>query len=148
MSERERKIGADGDRPKVLIIDDEVPIRRFLKAALSNADYKVIEAGSISEGRSLALCDPPDLLLLDLSLPDGHGMELIEWLHAWSRAPVIVLSASGQERDKVTALDLGATDYVTKPFGVAELLARIRAALRSRGRSDARRSWESSNSTS
>jgi two-component system KDP operon response regulator KdpE len=125
-----------GDRPVILVIEDETPIRGFLRTSLQRSDYRVVEAATAAEGKSRASGDPPDLMVLDLGLPDEDGLEIIEWFRTWSRAPIIVLSARGQESDKVTALDRGADDYLTKPFGVGELLARIRVALRNRARGD------------
>lgn len=123
-----------GDRALVLVVEDEDPIRRFLRTSLSSADHRVVEARNLSEARARATGEPPDLVVLDLGLPDGDGLELIEWLRGWSSAPILVLSARGRESDKVQALDLGADDYLTKPFGMGELLARIRAALRKQAR--------------
>lgn len=124
------------DRPLILVIEDEAPIRRFLRATLQDNGYRVSEAETGGLGRSRATTEPPDLLVLDLGLPDMDGLDIIEWFRGWSQAPVIILSARGQERDKVTALDRGADDYLTKPFGVAELLARIRVAFRNRAQRD------------
>jgi two-component system KDP operon response regulator KdpE len=124
------------DRPLILIIEDEMPIRRFLRTSLQSSDYRVAEAETAAQGRARASSEPPDLMVLDLGLPDGDGLDIIEWFRDWSHAPIIVLSARGQERDKVTALDRGADDYLTKPFGVGELLARIRVAFRNRARHD------------
>jgi two-component system KDP operon response regulator KdpE len=114
----------------ILIIEDEVPIRRFLRAALSASNYRWVEAGTAQEGLSQAALRQPDLVILDLGLPDMDGLEVIRQLRGWSSMPIIILSARQQEGDKVLALDAGADDYLTKPFGVAELLARIRVALR------------------
>ncbi len=119
-------------KPTVLIIEDEKPIRRFLHASLRNMDYRVVEAETGAEGKAKASCEPPDLVILDLGLPDMDGMEIIEWIREWSRVPIIILSARGQEKDKVAALDAGADDYLTKPFAVGELLARMRVAFRNR----------------
>jgi two-component system KDP operon response regulator KdpE len=116
--------------PRILVIDDELPIRRFLRASLVNAGYEVFEAESGEQGLREASFQPPDAVLLDLGLPDLDGIEVLHRLREWSSAPVIVLSARDQERDKVAALDAGADDYLTKPFGLAELLARMRVALR------------------
>ena len=116
--------------PVVLVVEDEPPVRRFLRAALAAHDYRVVEAGSIREAEQLAPSHNPDVFLLDLGLPDGDGIELARRLREWTRAPIIVLSARGREEDKVNALDAGADDYLTKPFGVNELLARLRVALR------------------
>jgi two-component system KDP operon response regulator KdpE len=114
----------------VLVVEDEAPMRRFVRSALSTHGFKVVEAGTLHDAEGLATESPPDLVLLDLGLPDGDGLELLARLREWSRAPVIVLSARGREEDKVGALDAGADDYLTKPFGTSELLARIRVALR------------------
>jgi len=115
---------------KVLVIEDEVPVRRFLRSMLLGAELDVLEAGTGREGISLIGSHKPDLIILDLSLPDIDGMAVIREAREWSQIPIIVLSARGQEKDKVAALDAGADDYPTKPFGVEELRARIRLALR------------------
>ncbi len=114
----------------ILVIDDEPQMRRFLRVSLANAGYHVIEAESGAEGLSQAASRNPDLVLLDLGLPDQDGLSVTARLREWSKSPIIVISARGREEDKVTALDQGADDYLTKPFGVGELLARIRVALR------------------
>ena len=114
----------------VLVIEDEVAMRRFLSAALSSHGFKVIEAGTVAQAMTLATETRPAAILLDLGLPDGDGLDLLRKLREWSTTPVIVLSARDREDDKVQALDAGADDYLTKPFGVSELLARIRVALR------------------
>jgi two-component system KDP operon response regulator KdpE len=114
----------------VLVIEDEVAMRRFLSAALSSHGFKVIEAGTIAQAMTLSTETRPAAILLDLGLPDGDGLDLLRKLREWSTTPVIVLSARDREDDKVQALDAGADDYLTKPFGVSELLARIRVALR------------------
>jgi len=114
----------------VLVIEDEVAMRRFLSAALSSHGFKVIEAGTVAHAMTLATETRPAAILLDLGLPDGDGLDLLRKLREWSTTPVIVLSARDREDDKVQALDAGADDYLTKPFGVSELLARIRVALR------------------
>jgi two-component system KDP operon response regulator KdpE len=114
----------------VLVVEDEPPVRRFLRAALTSHGYRLVEAGSVTEAEQLAPGHNPDLYLLDLGLPDGDGIDLARRLREWTRAPIIVLSARGREEDKVKALDAGADDYLTKPFGVNELLARLRVALR------------------
>jgi two-component system KDP operon response regulator KdpE len=116
--------------PLVLIIDDEAPMRRFLRVALVAQGYRTVEAGGVAEGLRRAVEHNPDLLLLDLGLPDGDGLELTRQLREWSKAPIIVISARGQEADKVRVLDCGADDYLTKPFSMGELMARIRVALR------------------
>ncbi len=119
---------------RVLVIEDEAPIRRFLRASLESQGAKVIEAKTGAEGLSLAGTDSPDVVLLDLGLPDMEGLEVLARLRGFLAAPIIIISARGQERDKVAGLDAGADDYLTKPFGMPELLARIRVALRHRTR--------------
>ena len=114
----------------VLVIEDELPMRRFLRTALSANGFQVLEAGSMREAEQLVTGTPPGAILLDLGLPDGDGVALLRRLREWSKTPVIVLSARDREDDKVLALDAGADDYLTKPFGTSELLARIRVALR------------------
>ena len=114
----------------VLVVEDELAMRRFLRAALIGHGMEVLEAGTKADAARIAATDAPSLLLLDLGLPDGDGVELVRSLREWSQVPIIVISARGREADKVTALDAGADDYLTKPFGVNELLARIRVALR------------------
>jgi two-component system KDP operon response regulator KdpE len=116
--------------PVVLIIEDEPQMRRFLRATLRAHDYQVVEAATAREGLMQAAGRNPEIVLLDLGLPDADGLEVARTLRQSTRTPIIVLSARGQERDKVAALDQGADDYLTKPFGVQELLARIRVALR------------------
>lgn len=117
-------------RPTVLVIDDELQIRRLLRACLEGNGYRVLEAASGQEGISQAAQRPPDLILLDLGLPDLDGVTVLKRLREWSRIPIVVLSVRDREEDKVAALDNGADDYVTKPFGAAELLARLRVAQR------------------
>jgi two-component system KDP operon response regulator KdpE len=119
-----------GGGPLVLVIEDEPQVRRFLRAALASHGYRLVEAGSVREAEQLATSHNPDVYLLDLGLPDGDGIDLARRLREWTRAPIIVLSARGREEDKVNALDAGADDYLTKPFGVNELLARLRVAQR------------------
>lgn len=114
----------------VLIIEDEQPIRRFLKASLSNEGYRVSEAVTGEEGLRMASAQPPDLVILDLGLPDLDGQDVLKRLREWYTSPIIVLSARDQEPQKIKVLDSGADDYVTKPFGVGELLARMRTAMR------------------
>lgn len=116
--------------PLVLIVDDEAAVRRFLHAALRANGFRTQEAASARQATVQIAGWRPDLILLDLGLPDGDGLGVLTALRARTRTPVIVLSARGRERDKVTALDAGADDYLTKPFGTPELLARIRVALR------------------
>jgi two-component system KDP operon response regulator KdpE len=117
-------------RANVLVVEDDLPMRRFLRAALENESYQVTEAGTAREGMTMILGHPPDLVLLDLGLPDADGMTILDRVREWSQTPVVILSARGQEADKVEALNAGADDYLTKPFGVPELLARVRVALR------------------
>ena len=120
-------------KARVLVIEDEEPIRRFLRAALIDAGYDVTLAATGTTGLALAAEAPPDLVILDLGLPDHDGKTVLSRLRDWSSMPVIVLSARDQEREKVTALDAGADDYCVKPFAVGELLARMRVALRHHG---------------
>jgi two-component system KDP operon response regulator KdpE len=121
----------------VLIVEDEAPIRRFLRTTLTAQGFRVFEATNGRDGIAEAAARTPDLIVLDLGLPDVNGLEVTRQLREWTSVPIIVLSARNQEQDKVAALDLGADDYVTKPFGVGELLARIRVALRHSARADA-----------
>jgi two-component system, OmpR family, KDP operon response regulator KdpE len=114
----------------ILLIEDEAALRRFLAPTLGDQGYQVLQATSASEGMAMARTHNPDLVLLDLGLPDQDGLKVLEDIRSWSRKPVLILSARNQERAKVQALDLGADDYLAKPFGAAELLARIRVALR------------------
>ena len=116
--------------PVVVLIEDEAQIRRFLRATLAGQGYRLFEATTGADGLVEVASRQPDVVIVDLGLPDMDGLEVIRRLREWSAVPVIVLSARGQERDKVTALDAGADDYVAKPFGAGELLARIRVALR------------------
>lgn len=120
----------DSDRVSVLVIEDDPQIRRFLRASLASQGYRLLEAVTGEEGLSLAASQRPDLIILDLGLPDLDGLAVARRLREWSSTPLLVLSARGRERDKIAALDAGADDYVTKPFGVGELLARMRVALR------------------
>lgn len=119
-----------GTSPLVLVIEDEPHMRRFLGGALRAHQYQVVEAASAREGLAQAAGRNPEVVLLDLGLPDLDGLEVTRQIRRAARTPIIVLSARGQEHDKVSALDLGADDYLTKPFGISELLARIRVALR------------------
>jgi two-component system, OmpR family, KDP operon response regulator KdpE len=114
----------------VLVIDDESQMRRFLRGSLAPADYKLLEASTGEEGLASAALHRPDVVLLDLGLPDIDGIEVTRRLREWTTIPIIILSARGQDQDKVAALDAGADDYLTKPFSLAELLARIRVAGR------------------
>jgi two-component system KDP operon response regulator KdpE len=122
--------------PIVLVIEDEVQMRRFLRASLGNNGYQVYESATAADGLAQAASRNPDLVLLDLGLPDQDGLVVTERLREWAKMPIIVLSARGKEEDKIKALDAGADDYLTKPFGIGELLARIRVALRHSARSD------------
>lgn len=119
---------------KVLIVEDEKQIRRFVRVAVEEEGCQVAEAETMSQGLLEAGARQPDLLILDLGLPDGNGIDLIRDLRGWSDIPVLILSARSQEHDKIDALDAGADDYLTKPFGVGELRARVRALLRRRSR--------------
>ncbi len=135
MADPEGKSEASPDQipgPSVVLIEDEPQIRRFLRAALTGHGYRLFEAGSGEDGLIEAATRQPDLVILDLGLPDLDGLGVLARLREWTSVPVIVLSARGQERDKIAALDGGADDYVSKPFSVGELLARMRAALRRR----------------
>ena len=114
----------------VLLIEDEVPIRRFLRPAIEAAGWRLVESGSGQSGLLEASQHQPDVILLDLGLPDLDGVDVIKRIREWTPTPIIVLSARGQEKDKIAALDAGADDYVQKPFAVGELVARLRAALR------------------
>ena len=118
------------NQPSILVIEDEAPLRRFLTPVLGSQGYQVLTATTAAQGSSMARSYNPDLVLLDLGLPDADGLSVLQELRTWSRRPVIIISARHQERDKVRALDQGADDYLTKPFGAAELLARLRVALR------------------
>lgn len=122
------------DRPQILIVEDEKAIARFLKASLSNQDYRLAFAETGEQALLAINNQPPDLIILDLGLPDMDGVEIIAKVRNWSDLPIIILSARDQEKDKIDALDRGADDYLTKPFGVGELTARLRVALRHRAR--------------
>ena len=116
--------------PLVLVVEDEPQMRRFLRASLTSHGYQLCEAATAAEATALATSRNPEMVLLDLGLPDEDGVDLTRRLREWSRVPIIVISARGREADKVAVLDAGADDYLTKPFGVGELLARMRVALR------------------
>jgi two-component system KDP operon response regulator KdpE len=116
--------------PTVLIVEDEKLIRRFVRSSLEEEGCRVIEAGSVAQGLIESAEQKPDLVILDLGLPDGNGIDFIRNLRGWSAVPILVLSARSNEKDKIEALDVGADDYLTKPFGVGELRARTRALLR------------------
>jgi two-component system, OmpR family, KDP operon response regulator KdpE len=117
-------------KPSILLIEDDFNIRRFFRATLTTQGYNLIEAETGQDGLAQAVSRVPDIILLDLGLPDMDGMEVIRQIREWSPVPIIILSARGQEKEKILNLDAGADDYITKPFGMGELLARIRAALR------------------
>ncbi|MFI5214167.1 MAG: response regulator [Gemmatimonadales bacterium] len=121
------------DAPLILVVEDEPPMQRFLHNALSSHDYRLVEVGTMREALEQAAGRHPDVILLDLGLPDGDGLDATRQIREWSRTPIVVLSARGLESDKIAALDAGADDYLTKPFSVGELLARIRVALRHSG---------------
>ncbi|MBK9072220.1 MAG: response regulator [Myxococcales bacterium] len=116
--------------PLVLLVEDEPQMRRFIRATLLAHDYQLVEAGTAHEAVALATSRQPAIILLDLGLPDGDGIALTRQFREWTAVPIIVISARGREEDKVAALDAGADDYLTKPFGVSELMARMRVALR------------------
>ena len=116
--------------PRILVVDDERAIRRFLRASLTAHGYHIFEAARAQEGLEAAAAARPDLIILDLGLPDSDGIDVTRQLREWSRVPIVVLSVRGEDADKIAALDAGADDYLTKPFSSGELLARIRVALR------------------
>lgn len=118
------------NKPKLLVIDDELAIRKFLRASIDPGEYELAEAENGQTGIRMVATESPDLILLDLGLPDLDGVDVTRRIREWSQVPIIILSARGDEMNKVEALDAGANDYLTKPFGLAELFARIRAALR------------------
>jgi two-component system KDP operon response regulator KdpE len=123
-------------RPTILIIEDEPSLQKFLRVTLETQDYKIIQATRGEEGLRHAATSQPELIILDLGLPDMDGVEVTRRLREWTAIPIIVVSARGKEQDKVVALDSGADDYLTKPFSVGELLARVRVALRRRAFAD------------
>jgi two-component system, OmpR family, KDP operon response regulator KdpE len=125
------------NQSRILVVDDEPQIQRFLKPSLMAAGYEVVEAGTGAEALKAVATQAPDLVILDLGLPDMDGKDVIANLRAWSDIPIVILSARDRESEKIAALDLGADDYIEKPFGIGELTARIRTALRHRGRRDA-----------
>lgn len=119
------------DRPvRIVVIEDELAIRRFLKASSSPSEVEWFEAGTAAEGTQSVAKHQPDVVLLDLGLPDADGLDVLARLREWTHVPVIVLTARGRETDKINALDAGADDYVTKPFALGELMARVRVAIR------------------
>ncbi|MBB3978009.1 two-component system KDP operon response regulator KdpE [Rhizobium azooxidifex] len=121
---------------RILVVDDEPQIQRFLKPALMAAGYDVVEAATGAEALKAVATQAPDLMVLDLGLPDMDGKDIIASLRGWSEIPIVILSARDRESEKIAALDLGADDYVEKPFGIGELTARIRNALRRRSRNE------------
>jgi two-component system, OmpR family, KDP operon response regulator KdpE len=116
--------------PRILVIEDEAQIRRFLRAALAANGYALVETATGREGIDLAAQQPPDCVILDLGLPDMDGIDVLRRIRGWSSVPIIVLTARGQEQEKIALLDAGADDYLTKPFGVGELMARMRVVMR------------------
>jgi two-component system KDP operon response regulator KdpE len=129
-------------KPLILLIEDEAQMRRFLRVSLTTSGYGLVEAETAADGLGQAAARVPDLVLLDLGLPDLDGLEVTQRLRGWSSVPIIVISARGREDQKIAALDAGADDFVTKPFGVGELLARIRVALRHAARAGSAPSLE------
>lgn len=118
------------NKPYILVVEDDKPIRNFISASLLAQGYKCVETDKGNEAIALSMSHNPDLIILDLGLPDIDGLKVISKIREWSKVPIIVVSARENERQKVEALDLGADDYLTKPFGISELLARVRVALR------------------
>ncbi len=116
--------------PLVLVVDDEAPIRRFVRASLANEGFRVVEAATAAEAAAALEAQRPDVVVLDLGLPDRDGLAVIRDVREWSKVPIVVLSVRDREHDKVSALEAGADDYLTKPFGVGELIARLRVSLR------------------
>ena len=130
------------DKWKVMVVEDDAPVRHLITASLSAEDYAVVVAKTAAEAVQLAATQNPDMILLDLGLPDGDGVEVIKKVRLWTETPIIVISARDEDADKIEALDAGADDYLTKPFSVAELLARLRSTQRrlthlAAGRTDA-----------
>ncbi len=119
---------------RFVVIEDELPIRRFLRASFAPDEAELVEAGTGEEGMRLVAQKNPDVVLLDLGLPDLDGIEVVKRLREWTTVPIIIVSARGQEKDKIMALDAGADDYLTKPFLIGELMARVRVALRHAGK--------------
>ncbi|WP_099223967.1 response regulator [Listeria costaricensis] len=133
-----------GPKRVILLIEDETGISNFMSAVLSASDYQVLRAETGQQGIEMAATHAPDLVLLDLGLPDMDGLSVLENIRSWTALPIVVVSARGHEKEKVAALDLGADDYITKPFGTSELLARIRTALRHSGAQAAQNAGASS----
>jgi two-component system, OmpR family, KDP operon response regulator KdpE len=129
----------NAQQPLLLVIEDEPQMLRFLRTSLGTHGYRLVEATTAGDGLAQAAARTPDVILLDLGLPDQDGLDVMRGLREWSSTPVIVISARGRDEDKIAALDLGADDYLTKPFSVGELLARIRVALRHVAQSNAGR---------
>ncbi len=125
--------------PNILVIEDDPPIQKFLRVTLESQGYRIVEAETGKSGLVQAATCQPDIVVLDLGLPDMEGLDLLKELRQWSKTPVIVVSARGKEQDKVAALDAGADDYLTKPFSVGELLARVRVSLRHSAATNAER---------
>ena len=119
-------------KTRVVVVDDEPAILKFLRPALEANDYEIISAGTVTEAAKVIAAQSPDIVVLDLGLPDGDGKEVIKKVREWSDVPIVVLSARDRESEKIDALDIGADDFINKPFGVGELLARMRTALRHR----------------
>ncbi len=117
-------------KPLILVIEDDTAICNFISAVLTSNDYQVVQAKTAKEGLAMFTSHAPDVVLLDLGLPDIDGVEVLKQIREWSKTPIVVVSARGHEREKVVALDFGADDYIVKPFGTSELLARIRTAIR------------------
>jgi two-component system KDP operon response regulator KdpE len=122
--------------PLLLLVEDDAQVRRYLRAGLQSHGYRLNEAETVADALRLAVESPPDIVLLDLGLPDGDGIDVAKRLREWSQVPILILSARGQEAQKVAALDAGADDYLVKPFGFGELLARLRVALRHAARGE------------
>jgi two-component system, OmpR family, KDP operon response regulator KdpE len=129
-SSRPSPVEASGPKPTILVIEDDPRLQKFLRVTLTSHNYNVVEALTGESGIRHAANDQPDLIILDLGLPDSDGVDVARRIREWSAIPIIVVSARGKEQDKVVALDAGADDYLTKPFGVGELLARVRVVLR------------------
>ncbi len=130
MSSNDRLESSAAHRPTVLIVEDDPAVRRLLKTLLDSENFRTFEATTAQEGIDLITKKNPDVMLLDLGLPDGDGLGVVELIRGWSQIPIIVLSGQGHENKKVQCLEAGADDYVTKPFGTSELMARIKVALR------------------
>jgi len=123
-------MGENEIKSRILLVEDEPPVRKFIRVALASQGWQVFECGNGADALTQTAMQNPDVVLLDLGLPDMDGLEVVRRLREWTAVPIIVVSARGQEKDKIDALDLGADDYLTKPFGAGELLARVRVAMR------------------